>query len=153
MPNHSAEMIENWKQCIDIGKLVDTIAIGLSKVLHSLSYGVLIAKLSLYGVHFKFHTQSSILDCLMQFLLIYYLFNVIVTFTTVPMTTAFLIVVRQLIPFEIPIKNTLLFLWTSLNKILLQLSISAAFIPWLWCWWLVIHVDNSHIFHGKNKSA
>ena len=51
--------------------LVNTIAIGLSKVLHSLSYGVLIAKLSLYGVHFKFHTQSSILD--------FKLFNAVLT--------------------------------------------------------------------------
>ena len=43
---------------------------------------------------------------------------VIVIFTTTPMITASLILVRQLIAFEISRQMTLLFLWTGLSKIL-----------------------------------
>ena len=49
---------------------------------------------------------------------IFFFLTVIVTFTTMPMTTAFLIQVIQLIPFDISWQRTLMSLWIGLNKIL-----------------------------------
>ena len=46
------KMIEDWKQSIDNGKMVGTIAVDLSKAFDSLPHGLLIAKLAAYGVDF-----------------------------------------------------------------------------------------------------
>ena len=45
-------MIEDWKQSIDNGKMVGTIAVDLSKAFDSLPHGLLIAKLAACGVDF-----------------------------------------------------------------------------------------------------
>ena len=46
------KMIEAWKQSIDNGKMVGTIAVDVSKAFDSLAHGLLIAKLAAYGVEF-----------------------------------------------------------------------------------------------------
>ena len=43
-------MVEDWKQSLDNGNFVGTVAIDLSRAFDSLPYGLLIAKLSAYGV-------------------------------------------------------------------------------------------------------
>ena len=45
-------MIEDWKQSIDNGKMVSTIAVDLSKAFDSLPHGLLIAKSAAYEVYF-----------------------------------------------------------------------------------------------------
>ena len=43
-------MIEDWKKCIDTGKMVGAISVDLSNAFDCLPHGLLIAKLSAYGV-------------------------------------------------------------------------------------------------------
>ena len=47
------KMIEDWKKCVDTGKMVSTIFVDSSKAFDSLSHGLLIAKLSAYVVDFN----------------------------------------------------------------------------------------------------
>ena len=57
-------MMEDWKQFIDNGKMLGTIAVDLSKAFDRLHHGLLIAKLVAYGVDFSSCRLLAMVTCI-----------------------------------------------------------------------------------------